>query len=227
MGSVNQSKSMKFNGKNVKMIVFDLDGTLVDSMEDFSGIAEDIIHKYFDVDYSEAARMYKKTSGLPFKFQLQKLFHDHAQIEEAAQEFERIKIKMYHSKTFFYDVIRTLPLFVQYGYKLSISSNNNNENVVHKIRPYKEYFDIVLGYKEGFLKGKDHFDLIKKEFLLSAEQMLFVGDSLHDAKMAKENNIQFIARLGTFTSDDFDNLDMSLYKIKNFFELLQLLQNMM
>lgn len=215
-----------FQPDSIKAIVFDLDGTLVDSMGGFSAVAVNIIHKYFGIDEKEAAQMYRETSGLPFEFQLKVLFEGHPSIQKAAQEYEILKLKDYESKPFFYDVIRTLPLLVQSGYKLCVSSNNHEENVVKRIKEQSHNFDMILGYREGFFKGKDHFDLIHKEFNLSADELLFVGDSLNDARTAHKNHIPFVARLGTFSSDEFDSLDLPLIKTNNFFELIQLLQGM-
>ncbi len=45
-------------------------------------------------------------------------------------------------------------------------------------------FDIVLGFREGFEKGKAHFDYVKDKFGLDKEDMTFVGDSLKDAEKA-------------------------------------------
>ncbi len=215
--------TMDFSG--VKAVVFDLDGTLVDSMDDFGAIASSVIHKYFGVARDEALVMYRQTSGLPFFRQLKKLFGNHENIAVASAEYEEAKLGGYHRAGFYHDVLRALPLLKQAGFKLCLSSNNHEENVVKKIGPHSVLFDVVLGFKDDFYKGSDHFLNICHRLGLTPKELVFVGDSLNDARLAYECGIRFVARLGTFHKADFDALGFETAKVKNFFELAQLLES--
>ena len=56
-------------------LIFDLDGTLVPTMQGFAKIAADVIHEHFQWDRSRAHEAYLQTSGIPFFQQLECLFH--------------------------------------------------------------------------------------------------------------------------------------------------------
>jgi HAD superfamily hydrolase (TIGR01549 family) len=211
--------------KNIKMILFDLDGTLLNSMGDFATVAASVLKRYYGVDPEEAIRLYRETSGLPFCFQVEKLFPKHPDNAAAVEAFEEEKLADYFDKDFFEDVLTVLPLLKQKGYQLGVSSNNAESVVLQRIQSIKNYFDIILGYKDGFLKGKDHFDLVKKEFNLQTNELLFVGDSLNDARTAQKNGLAFMARMGTFPKEDFDRLDFCFDKVGNFYEILTLLES--
>lgn len=209
----------------VKAVVFDLDGTLVDSMEGFGEIASGVIHKYFGIAHDEALVMYRQTSGLPFLNQLLKLFGNDTRVPQASNEYEAAKLKGYHAAGFFHDVSRALPLLKQAGFKLCVSSNNSEENVTKKMGPHGALFDLILGHHQNFFKGADHFKVICDELKLKPSQLAFVGDSLNDARVANECGLPFIARLGTFHATDFDGLGFGVHKVQNFFELVQLLSS--
>jgi phosphoglycolate phosphatase-like HAD superfamily hydrolase len=62
---------------------------------------------------------------------------------------------------------------------------------------------LVLGYRPGFSKGKDHFEAVLRYFGVSPKEVLFVGDSLHDAQKAQGFGFDFIGRAGTFSRERF------------------------
>lgn len=182
-------------------LVFDFDGTLVDSMGGFATIAASVICKHFGKTPAWGKARYLETSGLPFPFQLEKIFPGDPRIPEAVAEYDREKIESYGKASFFPDVKPALEWLCDQGVGLAISSNNDFALLEKKLGTLASLFDCVAGFEPGFLKGRKHFEWIRAR--LGSPSLLFIGDSLHDAAMAKENNIPFYARLGTFTEEDF------------------------
>ncbi len=208
-----------------EIIVFDFDGTLLDSMTGFGDIAADVISRLFGRDVSWARDQYRQTSGLPFPFQLEKIFPGDLRNRQAVSEFDRIKMDTYPHRPFYPDFESTLTALKAEGYLLAISSNNDHRLLEWRLKEKSSYFDFVLGFTEGFLKGKAHFDWIKNQTGLQNSQILFIGDSLHDAEMAQENAIPFVAKLGTFSENDFARQGIAQKTIHHLSELTKILEH--
>ena len=71
------------------------------------------------------------------------------------------------------------------GVRIAVSSNNGIENVSAFARDAGFEFDLVLGYGDGLAKGRTHLDATSREFGASRQEMLFIGDSLHDGEIAE------------------------------------------
>ncbi|MCX7679911.1 MAG: HAD-IA family hydrolase [Spirochaetes bacterium] len=205
----------------IKAYLFDFDGTLVDTMGGFADIAGNVIHNYHpEISFSEARRRYLETSGVPFFQQLEIIFPAHPKNREIANIFEETKKEGFFRQKFSDDVRVTISELRKQGYIVGVCSNNFQELIDQFIARERLEFDIVLGYREGFEKGKAHFDYVMKKFNLLPHELVFVGDSLKDADKAKANGIRFIALCGTFTAQDFLALDPSIITITNIRELL-------
>lgn len=200
-------------------IVFDLDGTLVDSMTGFADIAAAVMAQYFGMRPHQAAVAYRQTSGLPFPFQLKSLFGEDARIVPAVKEFDRRKAAGYDARPFFKDAIECLPRLSGRGLKLFVSSNNDEANVRRKIDAHARHFSDVLGYRDGFLKGAAHFDFIRLRHGIGYGRLLFVGDSLHDARTAAACGVGFVARVGTFSARHFSATGIPFGVVRDFSEL--------
>jgi phosphoglycolate phosphatase-like HAD superfamily hydrolase/phosphatidylglycerophosphate synthase len=189
--------------KLTKMVVFDFDGTLVNSMEAFADIAADVMPKYYPITAREARVSYLRTSGIPFFQQLETLFPNDPANEKAAAEFEETKKLSYFEKPVFEDAAGTLEALRRNNIKVAVSSNNFQDLVDQYVARKGIEFDAVLGYREGFAKGEDHFRHIEEKYGISRREIAFVGDSLKDGERAASSGVAFIGKEGIFSKSDF------------------------
>src|SRR5262245_55910893 len=73
-------------------VLFDLDGTQVDTMGGFADIAADVMAARHGVEFDWARGKYLETSGLPFCKQLEVVFPGHPANQAASDEFEARKL---------------------------------------------------------------------------------------------------------------------------------------
>ncbi len=204
-----------------KAYLFDFDGTLVDTMGGFADIAGRIIHEHHpELTFDLARKRYLDTSGVPFFQQLDILFPGGADNARIAEIFEETKKTGFFSQRFHEDVVFTVNSLRSRGMIVGVCSNNFQELIDRFVEREALSFDVVLGFRNGFEKGKAHFDYVMNKFNLSKEELVFVGDSLKDAEKARLNDIPFIALCGTFTAEDFRNQYPDTVTISSIRELL-------
>ena len=186
-----------------KILIFDFDGTVVNSMPRLADIATELINRYYGLSLEISRNLYILTSGLPFVEQLEYMFPGKKENRQIVEEFERQKEEDVMNEPLFPETKDVLAYLASQGHKIVISSSNFQ----HIMEEYMERCglapDLVLGHKEGFSKGKDHFDYIKDYFQADTEDLVFIGDSLRDFEKARDNGVRFIGRISTFTEDDF------------------------
>jgi len=85
-------------------------------------------------------------------------------------------------------------------------------------------FDLVLGARENFFKGADHFRVVEQRFRVRPDRMVFVGDSLKDAERALACGVSFIGKVGTFTRREFEARFGEVTTIENLSQLLDIFQ---
>ncbi|HOP64155.1 MAG TPA: HAD-IA family hydrolase [Spirochaetota bacterium] len=206
-----------------RAFLFDFDGTLVDTMMGFADIAGRVINKYHpEISFEKARERYLETSGNPFFQQLEIILPGDPTNSEKAKIFEETKIEGFFLSKFTDEVRETINKLRENGHIVGIASNNFQELIDKFVENEKLDFDIVLGFREGFEKGKPHFDFVKDKFGLDKNEMTFVGDSLKDAEKAYNYGINFVGICGTFQREDFLKIRDDIVTINSIKELLYL-----
>jgi len=202
-----------------KVCVFDFDGTLVDSMGAFADIAADVMETHYRMPFDHARRRYLQTSGIPFFQQLDVIFPDGPNNSTLADEFEQRKLDGFFAEPYFPDVIETLEYLRTRQIATVVSSNNFQYNVDEFVAHNPAPFDHVLGFKEGFAKGRDHFCYLMKAESIDSGDIVFVGDSLKDGERALDSGVSFVGRTGTFGRDEFIQQFPSIAVVDSLLEL--------
>lgn len=202
-----------------KVFVFDFDGTIVDSMSAFADIAAAVMPRRLPINSTAARRLYLETSGIPFFQQLEVLFPGDPANKDTAEEFEKAKLEGYFREPLFDDAKDTIDHLRYSGIRTVVSSNNFQNLVDQYLEKNHIQFDMVLGFKENFSKGTDHFKHIEKMWNVDKNSVTYVGDSIKDGERATEYGISFIGKEGTFTRNDFLNSFPNAKVITNLSEL--------
>jgi len=189
---------------NTQLLIFDLDGSLIDTMGDYADKAAALIFEHHGIPRDEARRRYFETSGSPFDQQLEQMFPGEPCNTEVAQMFESWKDGYLTNVTLSSEIEQLLRGWRNAGFSVAISSNNLEPYVRRLARCWP--VDAALGYRveDGFGKGEPHFRKLEEHFGFPREQMLFIGDSPNDVRFAAQSEVPFLALLtGEFAKADF------------------------
>src|SRR5690349_7646365 len=186
-----------------RVLLCDLDGTLIDSMPALADLATEVIEARYGTPRILARELYLATCGLPFVKQLEEIFPDDPRNAAASHEFESRKPARCGAIRMSAETRRALEEMRGLGVRIAVSSNNGIDNVSAFARDAGFKFDLVLGYGDGLAKGRAHLDATSRAFGASRQEMLFVGDSLHDGEIAEREGIPFVGIATTFSPDRF------------------------
>lgn len=186
-----------------RALLCDLDGTLIDTMPTLADLATDVLSEVHGMARPLARELYIATCGLPFIQQLDHIAPGDPRNGYASDLFEGRKPARCRSVRMPSDTRRALTDLRARGVKIVVSSNNGQVNVDAFVEDSGFPFDLVLGYGGGMAKGRTHVDRTLRTFGLSREDLLFVGDSLHDGEIAETERLAFVGLAGTFSRERF------------------------
>lgn len=186
-----------------KVLLCDLDGTLIDTMPTLADVATDVLAEVYGMPRSLGREMYLATCGLPFIRQLDAICPGDPRNQRASDIFEARKPPRCSAVRMAGDTRRALADLKSQGVRIVVSSNNGRENVEAFAATADFSFDLVLGYGEGMAKGRPHIQRAAAAFGVGRTGMVFVGDSLHDGEIAQSENVGFVGVAGTFSKEHF------------------------
>jgi phosphoglycolate phosphatase len=181
---------MKFKG-----IIFDLDGTLVNSLEDIADSMNSVLqglnyptHSYDEYQYFIGSGLRNLVSKA-----MPSTHNDEIQIDDCYN----LMVKVYRDnctrKTKAYDgIFELLDDLIARNIKLSVFSNKSDvltKEITAALFP--DYFDPIIGMTTEALKKPNPFKAleISNSLALKAEEIIFVGDSGIDMQTATNANM--------------------------------------
>ena len=185
-------------------IVFDFDGTIADTMGSLSEAAVALLTETYDMSTETAGRSYRETTGMDFASQLERISPGNACNDVLAARFEDQRLELMACCSLFPDTLSVLAELKAMGIALFICSSTPHDVVARfcadtGIAPLTQ---TVSGLKPGHTKF-DQLVATRLQLGVQCDQMLFVGDSLHDFELANRAHIAFTGVTGLFTAEDF------------------------
>ncbi len=173
------------------IVLWDFDGTLVDTMREHIKLASGVMAKYFKINMEIAKKEYIKTTGLPFDKQLEIIFPGEKYKEKrllGAKEYHKRKIKsVYKNPQPIKGALEILRILQKEGYQQFILSGTEEKIVKQWLRKMKISQVEVLGKEQGI--KKDHIKILKNNF--PRAKFLIISDSLKDLLLPVDIKIGF------------------------------------
>ena len=210
-------------------IVFDLDGTLLDTLEDLTDSVNAALQKYGCPQKNiEQIRTYVGNGIRNLIIRSVEQGESHPELENIFQAFQKHYKANCRNKTKPYKgIIELLHILTADGRKLAIVSNKA-DFAVKELNEYyfKEFNMVAIGEREGIARkpAPDAVFEALRELDVPPEQAVYVGDSEVDIKTAYAAGLPCISVLWGFRSKELLAEYGAEHFAENADELLKLLQ---
>lgn len=196
-----------------KIIIFDVDGTLIDSMPAYTEIFSNVLYDKYGIDKTFSRKIYIETTGANLPEQFAMVLEEQRKdiTGTITDNLQKEFWKRYNNYIveLFPDTIETVSILKKKGYEMAASSNTRQEILDKKFKEtgLNEFINPVLGYEKGRpTKGRGHYSVIRETLEIKEGDILYaVGDSASDMKDGKEQGAVCIGKIGTISKDDLIN----------------------
>lgn len=210
--------------KNFDGIIFDIDGTLTSTnqliFDSFNYISKKYLNKTFTDE--EIINLFGPTED----FIIEKLFPDN--FEEVKKEYYKYYEENHHKAELYPGIKELLIYLKQKNILLGIFTGKGRKAATITLKKLSiyDYFDIIITGDDVTEHKPSAEGIIKfiKQFNLSKERVIMIGDAPADVKAAKDANIKIASVLwDSYAKDEVLKLESdyifnSVNELKNFLE---------
>lgn len=218
------------------LLIFDMDGTLVDSMKQHAAAFGQTLEEEYEIPRDISERLYLDTAGQPLHQQFNQALstYKNIKIEDLTPNIDKFWMLVQKSQPkLFQDVFHSIKKLSQAGYTLVVISGCTSPVVRAKLNKtgIDVFFRLMLGtdyHIPNMVKGEGHFEVICQELDLKRKEFqtnsILIGDGEYDMKIAKEAGI---LAAGRRTNDNGRKLKHAgaTFLIQNLEELILILQS--
>lgn len=192
----------------IQTVIFDLDGTLLYSLEDLKDSVNFVMKKHGFREYT--IDEVREAIGNGVRLLMERILPkdiDKNSFEECLSEFKENYSKNMYNKTKPYDgILDMLKALREEGYKIAVLSNKFDSAVKELSKKYfGELVDLAVGQKEGVKEKPSPLGIqeIAKELDTDVETCIMVGDSEVDIQTANNAGIDCISVTWGYKNIDF------------------------
>ena len=183
--------------KKYDTVIFDLDGTLLNTLEDLADAVNFVMRKnHYPLRTIEEVRRFVG-NGIRRLMELAVPENiSETEFEQVFEEFKNYYTEHCQIKTCAYDgIVPLLKHLYEKGYAMAIVSNKNHAAVCELNEIYfKDYIEVAIGQKDGIRKKPAPDTVVQalKELGKTKERAVYVGDSEVDFATAKNSGMDCV-----------------------------------
>lgn len=186
------------NRKDAQAVIFDLDGTLLDTLGDLTDAVNFALEKYgFPLRTIDEVRRFVGNGLRNLMTQAIEGGESHPRFEEVFAFFREYYKKNCNHKTAPYEgIMELLQELEGRGIKMAIVSNKIDAGVkALNEKFFADYIEIAIGEREGIRRkpAPDSLQEVMRELGISKEHVLYVGDSDVDIETAGNADIRCVS----------------------------------
>ena len=216
----------------IKAVLFDLDGTLVNSLADLANSVNFALSKHSFPTHP--IEKYKYFVGDGMVKLIERAIPENLSDENAFQivfeDFMSHYRKHFMDKTLPYDAIEALlKALKEMGMKTAVVSNKLHEMTLQVVENLLDFdFDYITGKRDGFPTKPDPrlTEIVMQSLNVTACECVFIGDSGMDMSVAKNVNCKGVGVLWGFRTEEELRRNGADYIVSNPNEILDIIKEL-
>lgn len=186
------------------LIVFDMDGTVLDSMKRLSELAVGTMMLHYGVTAEEARVAYERTTGLPFAEQLNMIFPNSDQNNRVAEGYADAHRRMAGTFPMAPRLDKVFRWLKSHQVKLALVSSTSADIIAQMPQVHAAGFDYIGGFR-GYEK-----DIQIEEACaylgVPLTDVIYFGDAAMDQEYASRIGVQFVFTQAEHLADNLTSV---------------------